>query len=157
MAIRRGVLPDGRSVLVMPSHSYAIFNDDKIASIIGYLRSLKPQGTASPERRLGFKARLALVMGILKPEASAFADTTPALDLGHVTRGGGIWRKWSVRRVTDESERHAEGSAARPRSADRRRLRPWRVPYVDAYRQGSWRARGRRDVADRAWKSIQLH
>jgi len=81
-AIRRGVLPDGRSVLVMPSHNYANFDDDEIASIIGYLRSLKPLGTASPELRLGLEARVALVAGILKPEAREFADTTRPLDLG---------------------------------------------------------------------------
>jgi mono/diheme cytochrome c family protein len=80
--IRQGLRPDGRSVLVMPSHGYASFTDDEAASIIGYLRSLKPQGTASPEMRLGVEVRIALVAGILKPEARGFARATLPLDLG---------------------------------------------------------------------------
>jgi cytochrome c553 len=69
-------------VLFMPSHGYASFTDDEVASIIGCLRSLKPQGTASPERRLGLKIRAALVAGILKPEALEFPVPTTPVDLG---------------------------------------------------------------------------
>jgi cytochrome c553 len=101
-AIRQGLRPDGRSELVMPSHDYANFTDDEAASIIGFLRSLKPQGTASPEMRLGLKVRIALVAGILKPEARGFADTTPPLDLGHVTREVRVSRKWFVRSATGQ-------------------------------------------------------
>ena len=81
-AIRQGLRPDGKSEWLMPSHGYASFSDDEVASIIGYLRSLKPQGTASPERRLGLKVRVALVSGILRPEARESADATLPLDLG---------------------------------------------------------------------------
>lgn len=81
-AMRQGVRPDGRSVLVMPSHGYASFNDDEAASIIGYLRSLKPQGTTSPDRRLGLEVRVALVAGILKPEAREFTAATQPVDVG---------------------------------------------------------------------------
>ena len=81
-AIRQGLRPDGRSVFVMPSHGYASFTDDEVASIIGYLRSLKSQGTASPDRRLGLKVRIALVAGILRPEAREFVGATPPLNVG---------------------------------------------------------------------------
>jgi cytochrome c5 len=81
-AIRQGLRPDGKSVLLMPSHGYANITDDEASAIIGYLRSLKPQGNASPEGRLGWKVRVALVAGILKPEAREFAGATPPLDLG---------------------------------------------------------------------------
>lgn len=66
----------------MPSQDYASFTDGEAASIISYLRSVKPQGTESPEMRLGLKVRIALIAGILKPVAGGFADTTTSLDLG---------------------------------------------------------------------------
>jgi cytochrome c553 len=81
-AIRQGLRPDGKSEWLMPSHGYASFSDDEVASIIGYLRSLERQGTASPELRFGLKVRVALVAGILRPEARESADATPPLDLG---------------------------------------------------------------------------
>ncbi len=82
LAIRQGLRADGKSVLFMPSHGYASFTDDEVASIIAYLRSLSPQGTASPEPRLGLGARAALVMGIVRPEAAEFTETSAPLDLG---------------------------------------------------------------------------
>jgi cytochrome c5 len=81
-AIRQGLRPDGRSELLMPSHGYASFSDEEVASIIGYLRSLKPQGIASPELRFGLQVRVGLLAGILRPEARESADATPPLDLG---------------------------------------------------------------------------
>jgi mono/diheme cytochrome c family protein len=81
-AIRQGLRPDGKSELLMPSHGYASFSDDEVASIIGYLRSLKPLGTPSPELRFGLQVRVGLVAGILRPEAREAADATPPLDLG---------------------------------------------------------------------------
>ncbi|MGA2597449.1 MAG: c-type cytochrome [Bryobacteraceae bacterium] len=82
LAIRQGLRSDGKSLLFMPSHGYASFTDDEVASIIGYLRSLSPQGTASPEPHLGLGVRVALVAGIVRTEAAEFADTLPPLDLG---------------------------------------------------------------------------
>jgi len=81
-AIRQGLRPDGTNVLLMPSHGYASFTDDEAASITGYLRSLSPQGAASPEPRLGLGVRVAFVAGIVRTEAAEFAQTPPPLDLG---------------------------------------------------------------------------
>jgi hypothetical protein len=81
-AIRRGLRSDGKSVLFMPSHGYAAFTDDEVASIIAYLRcSFRPQGAASPEPRLGLGVRVALVAGIVRTEAAEFHDRPP-LDHG---------------------------------------------------------------------------
>lgn len=82
LAIRQGLRSDGKSVLLMPSHGYASFTDDEVASIIAYLPSLSPQGAASPEPHLGLGARVALVTGIVRPEAAEFTGTSPPLDLG---------------------------------------------------------------------------
>jgi cytochrome c553 len=81
VSIRQGLRPDGKSLLFMPSHGYASFSDDEVASIIAYLRSLSPQGAPSPESRLGLAVRVAFVLGIVRPEAEE-ADGTPPVDLG---------------------------------------------------------------------------
>lgn len=82
VAIRQGLRPDGKSVLFMPSHGYASFTDDEVASIVACLRSLSPQGAFSPEPRLGLGVRVAFVMGMIRTEAAEFAHTPPPLDLG---------------------------------------------------------------------------
>ena len=82
MAIRQGLRPDGKNVLFMPSHGYASYTDDEVAAIIAYLRSLSPQGASSPEPRLGLGVRVALVTGIVRTEASEFANMPPPIDLG---------------------------------------------------------------------------
>jgi mono/diheme cytochrome c family protein len=82
LAIRQGLCPDAKSVLIMPSHGYASFTDDQVASIIAYLRFLSPQGAASPDPRLGLGMRVAIVAGIIRPEAAESAGTPPPLDLG---------------------------------------------------------------------------
>jgi len=81
-AIRQGLRPDGKSQWLMPSHGYASFTDEEAASITGYLRSLKPKGTASPAVRFGLEFRVALLSGILRPEAPESAHAAPPLDLG---------------------------------------------------------------------------
>ncbi len=80
-SIRQGLRPDGKSVLLMPSHGYASFTDDEVASIIAYLRSLSPEGAASPERSLGLAMRVVYVAGIVRTEAAEFTNTSP-IDLG---------------------------------------------------------------------------
>jgi cytochrome c553 len=42
VAIRHGVAPDGRVLIIMPSHEYAGYADDHVAAIIAYLRSRPP-------------------------------------------------------------------------------------------------------------------
>lgn len=91
VAIRQGLRPDGKSVLFMPSHGYATFSDDEVASMIAYLRSLKPQGTASPDRHLGLRVRLVFVLGIVRTEAAEFAAVPLPRDLGVSHEKGGTW------------------------------------------------------------------
>ncbi len=81
-AIRQSLLPDERSVVVMPSHAYAGLTDGEVASIIAYLRSLKIRGTASPPPSFGLMVRAGLVAGVFKTEAAALAGAKPPLDLG---------------------------------------------------------------------------
>ncbi len=81
-AIRRGLRPDGASELLMPSHAYAAFTDDEVAAIIGYLRSLKPQGAVPARPSPGPLLRANIAAGLFKVEAQRLADAKPPLDAG---------------------------------------------------------------------------
>jgi mono/diheme cytochrome c family protein len=45
-AIRHGIRPDGTPFLLMPSHDYWYFDDESVARIIAYSRTLPPAGRA---------------------------------------------------------------------------------------------------------------
>jgi len=123
VAIRQGLRPDGKCVLFMPSHGYASFTDDEVASIIAWLRSLRPKGAPSPEPRLGLGVRVAFVTGMVRTEAAEFAHMPPPLDLGErYEKGRHLARViWAV--PWDGSERRSEGSGApQARFAGRCRL-----------------------------------
>jgi cytochrome c553 len=81
-ALRRGLRPDGTSELGMPSHVYAGFTDAETAAILGYLRSLKPQGSLSARPRPGLLQRADLAAGLLHTETQRAAAAKPPLDLG---------------------------------------------------------------------------
>jgi cytochrome c553 len=66
-AIRWGVGTQGQSLLLMPSEHLQVLNDQDLAAITGYLRSVPAVDASTPERRMGPITRLALVLG-LSPE-----------------------------------------------------------------------------------------
>ena len=76
-AIRHGVRPDGKSVVVMPSNNFANLSDDEVASIIAYLRSLPVRGAVSPAPSLGLLVRLGLVTGQYRTVAATVAAGPP--------------------------------------------------------------------------------
>jgi cytochrome c553 len=67
--IRRGVRPDGSSVIGMPSEMFAGLSDQDLGKILAYLRSVPPRPGLGPERRLGPIARIAFVAGKFRPAA----------------------------------------------------------------------------------------
>jgi mono/diheme cytochrome c family protein len=67
--IRRGVRPDGRSVVGMPSEMFSPLTDDDLGRILAYLRSVPPQHGPGRKVRLGPLARLGLVAGQYAPAA----------------------------------------------------------------------------------------
>ena len=81
-AIRGGVRPDGTSELGMPSHVYAGFTDAETAAMLGYLRTLKPQGAPTLRPDPGFMQRVDLAVGFMHPEAGRIAGARPPIDLG---------------------------------------------------------------------------
>ena len=67
--IRRGVRPDGSSVIGMPSEMFNGLTDQDLGKILAYLRSVPPRGGFTPERRLVPIARVAFVAGKVLPAA----------------------------------------------------------------------------------------
>lgn len=61
--IRRGVRPDGRSVVVMPSEMFSALSDADLGKILAYLHSVPPHPGLGREVRLGPLARLGLALG----------------------------------------------------------------------------------------------
>jgi mono/diheme cytochrome c family protein len=82
--IRRGVKPDGRSVVGMPSGMFTHLTDTDLARTIAFLRSEPPVEGPGPGIKLGPLARLGLVIGQYHPEvyyvAEARRTELPAAD-----------------------------------------------------------------------------
>lgn len=74
--IRRGVRPDGSSVIGMPSEMFSGLTDEDLGKILAYLRSVPPHAGPAPERRLGPIARVAFVAGKLRPAAELVRKAT---------------------------------------------------------------------------------
>lgn len=76
-AIRHGVAPSGRPLMVMPSEDYNRFTDDDLASLVAYVRSLPPvQGTGA-EVRLPLPARVAYGFGAIRDAAAKIDHSLP--------------------------------------------------------------------------------
>ena len=81
--IRRGVRPDGRSVVVMPSSMFTPLRDADLGRIIAFVRSVPPSNGERRSVKLGPGARIFFTLGEFKPaavevlEAEATSATFP--------------------------------------------------------------------------------
>ena len=80
--LRFSQMPDGKSVVVMPTRTFASLTASERASIIAYLRSLKPHGTSTPDLSFGLMVRAGLIAGVFDTEMTALAKSKPPLELG---------------------------------------------------------------------------
>ena len=64
-AIRHGVGHDGRGLVLMPSRLWYYINDDDLADLIAYLKSLPPVDNKLPNSELGPLGRVMLALGKL--------------------------------------------------------------------------------------------
>lgn len=87
-AIRRGLAPDGRGELAMPSQAYAGFTDAEVGAIAAYLRSLPPKGDLAHQPPPGALLRVNLALGAFKPATAKLAAAKPPLDAGPAYASG---------------------------------------------------------------------
>ena len=78
-AIRHGVRPDGRGLLIMPSDEYRNLSDEDVSAIIAYLRSLPAVDREQPKSKLGPIGRALFAFGQL--------PAVPASRIDHETTG----------------------------------------------------------------------
>lgn len=52
-AIRHGVGPDGKPLIIMPSENFRWMTDDDLVAVVSYINSLKPVDNQAPGPRLG--------------------------------------------------------------------------------------------------------
>jgi mono/diheme cytochrome c family protein len=77
-AIRHGVDPDGKGLLVMPSTDYVNLSADDLGAVIAYVKSVPPVDNVVPEPAPGLLGRFLLVNGSLPlPSAAVINHTSP--------------------------------------------------------------------------------
>lgn len=76
-AIRQGIGADGRALWVMPSYNFARLNDDDVAALIAFLRSVPVMETKLPEPSLGWTVRWQIVTGQEMHMVDWVADVPP--------------------------------------------------------------------------------
>jgi cytochrome c553 len=73
-AVRHGVAPDGRGLLLMPAEAYIHLDTADLAAIIAWARSVPPVDSQWPASQLGPVARALLATGKLPLIAAAYID-----------------------------------------------------------------------------------
>ncbi|TFY98520.1 c-type cytochrome [Ramlibacter rhizophilus] len=76
-AIRHGVAPGGRPLLVMPSEDYNRFTDRDLASLVAYVRSLPPAPGDGAVVQLPLPARVMYGLGLIEDAAAKIDHARP--------------------------------------------------------------------------------
>lgn len=106
--IRRGVRPDGRSVLAMPSEMFASLTDADVGKIIAYIRSLPPVPGFPRSITLGPMAWLGLVMSKYYPAVALVAKTDSVTASGYFPSGAALHADGAYLARTSCTECHGE-------------------------------------------------
>jgi mono/diheme cytochrome c family protein len=77
VAIRNGVRPGGRSMVIMPSEAFVGLTDKDLGRIIAFLRSLPAVPGHEPSLTMGPIGRIGLAVGQFKLAAQLIAETVP--------------------------------------------------------------------------------
>jgi mono/diheme cytochrome c family protein len=75
-ALRHGVSPDGKPLLLMPSQLFTKYSDEDLAEIIAYVKNVPPVDNEHDETRLGPLGRAVLVFNL-------FPDLLPVETIDH--------------------------------------------------------------------------
>ena len=75
-AIRHGIGPDGKALIIMPSHEYAEMRDDELGALIAFTANMPPVDNTLPEMSIGPVARALVVFGELELSAELIDHET---------------------------------------------------------------------------------
>lgn len=75
-AIRHGVKPDGKGVMVMPSNEFSVLSDEQLGQVVAYLQTVPPVDRENPKPKLGLLGRVLFVAGQLPLLPAAGIDQT---------------------------------------------------------------------------------
>ena len=76
-AIRHGVAPSGRPLMVMPSEDYNRFTDADLGALVAYIRTLPPAAGTGAEITLPVPVRVLYGFGAIEDAASKIDHTLP--------------------------------------------------------------------------------
>jgi mono/diheme cytochrome c family protein len=76
-AIRHGVRPDGRALMIMPSEDYNRLTDQDLAGLVAYVRSLPPQQGGEAVVKLPPPVRVLYGFGAIKDAAAKIDHSLP--------------------------------------------------------------------------------
>lgn len=76
-AIRHGVAPGGRPLMVMPSEDYNRLTDSDLAAVVAYVQSLPPAPGTGAEVRLPLPARVLYGFGAIQDAAAKIDHSLP--------------------------------------------------------------------------------
>ncbi len=90
-AIRHGIGPDGKSLLVMPSATFNLLSDRDLGLLIAYLKNLPPVANETPETKIGPMARYAILIqdpsllaaSVIDHEAPRPPDAAPGVTVAY--------------------------------------------------------------------------
>ncbi|HVK38654.1 MAG TPA: c-type cytochrome [Candidatus Kapabacteria bacterium] len=98
-AIRHGIKHDGRPIALMPSEDYWHYDDEEVAAVVAYIKSVPPVNRTMPEVSVGPVIRLMNVLGQVEFAAQkidheadrpATPPEAPTAEYGaHVVKTGG--------------------------------------------------------------------
>lgn len=80
VAIRNGLRPDGRSLMVMPAEAFVSLTDEDLGRIIAFLKSLPAVEGPGPSVSLGPVGRIGVAIGQFKTAAQLITETVPPPD-----------------------------------------------------------------------------
>ena len=87
-AIRHGLTPDAKPMWIMPSDTFAYMRDKDVEDVIAYIRA-QPRRTAPPRvTHFDWKARKAIVAGLLVPKSPKADEILSPADEGPRYDGG---------------------------------------------------------------------
>jgi len=64
-AIRHGVKPNGKGVMIMPSNEFSVLSDEQLGQMIAYLQTVPPVDREHPQPKVGLLGRVLFITGQL--------------------------------------------------------------------------------------------